>query len=116
LQLYTTGYTYYELCHTSRLHFSYVPQDEGDQEFSFIPSDNGGSNSKNKSKTDNVVLTAAELIAKKRADKALAAQLAKETPFETYQRKAKEKKSAQRAAKAAKAKVIVLCTYIYSYR
>ena len=73
---------------------SNIPQDEGDVEFSYIPSDNGtnSSKSKNKSKSDRV-LTAAELIAKKRADKALAAQLASETPFETYQRKAKEKKS-----------------------
>jgi hypothetical protein len=94
--------------------FQNIPQDEGDQEFSFIPSDNGTSNSKNKSKTDKVVLTAAELIAKKRAEKALAAQLASETPFETYQRKAKEKKSAKRAATAAKAKVIVL--YIHTHR
>jgi hypothetical protein len=60
------------------------------------------------------VLTAAELIAKKRADKALAAQLAKETPFETYQRKAKEKKSAKRAAKAAKAKVLVMYAHMCS--
>jgi hypothetical protein len=91
---------------------SNIPQDEGDVEFSYIPSDNGtnSSKSKNKSKSDRV-LTAAELIAKKRADKALAAQLASETPFETYQRKAKEKKSAKRAAKAAKVKVIK--TYIY---